>query len=54
MAAVTWQLARAALIDPITIALAAASLAALIRFRVNTTWLIAAGVAIGLVTGLRL
>jgi chromate transporter len=51
MAAVTWQLARAALIDPVTIVLAAASLAALLRFRVNTTWLIAAGVLVGLVTG---
>ena len=35
--------------DPITIALAVASLLALIRFRVNSTWLIAAGIAVGLV-----
>jgi chromate transporter len=48
MAAVTWQLARAALVDAVTIALALASLAALLRFRPNATWLIAAGLIVGL------
>ena len=50
MAAVTWQLGRAALVDPLTIALAAASLLALVRFRLNATWLIGAGVLTGLLT----
>ena len=43
MAAVTKDLAIATLIDPLTIILAAASLLALIRYKVNSTWLIAAG-----------
>ena len=49
--AVSWQLARSALVDPITIAIAVISLAALLRFRINTTWLIAAGLIIGIVFG---
>ena len=47
MAAVTLQLARAALVDGLTLAMAAASAVALIRFRINTVWLIGAAVAIG-------
>ncbi len=49
MAAVTWQLGRASLIDPLTIALAVVSAVALLRFRVNSVWLIAGGAAAGLV-----
>jgi chromate transporter len=53
MAAVTWQLGRASVIDPITGLTAVLSLVLLIRFKINTTWLIAAGAVIGLVsTGL--
>ena len=48
MAAVTWQLARASLVDPLTIVVAIASLILLARFRLNSTWLIAGGVLIGL------
>ena len=48
MAAVTGQLARASLIDTLTVALAAASLLLLLRFRINATWLILAGALIGL------
>ena len=48
MAAVTWQLARASLVDSLTIVVAIASLILLARFRLNSTWLIAGGVLIGL------
>jgi chromate transporter len=51
MTLVSWQLGRAALIDPVTTALAAASLLALVRFRVNSLWLILAGGIIGLLRG---
>lgn len=43
MAVVSFQLARAALVDVATVILAALSLAALLRFRVNSAWLVAAG-----------
>jgi chromate transporter len=48
MAVVTWQLARAALIDLPTVTLAMASAALLLRFRVNSAWLVLAGAAAGL------
>jgi chromate transporter len=47
MAAVTLQLGAAALIDVPTIVLAALALIALLRFRINTTWLIAASAVVG-------
>jgi chromate transporter len=47
MAVVTVQLARSALVDPVTVLVALASAGALIGFNVNTTWLVAAGAAIG-------
>ena len=47
MAVVSWQLGRAALVDPLTIALAAASLLLLLRWKVNSAWLVAGGAAIG-------
>jgi chromate transporter len=50
MAAVSWQLGVASLIDPLTIAIASASLFLLIRFKINSTWLIAAGGLLGLVS----
>lgn len=50
MAAVTWQLGRAALVDPLTILIALASLVLLARFKVNSTWLIIAGGLIGLLS----
>ncbi len=47
MAAVTFQLARTALVDPLTVALAAAAVL-LIRFRVNAVWPILGAAVIGL------
>lgn len=43
MAAVTWHLARAALIDPLTVAIAVLALAALLRTKINSALLILAG-----------
>jgi chromate transporter len=43
MAGVSAQLARTALVDPLTIALAVITLGVLLRWRPNPTWLIAAG-----------
>lgn len=51
MAAVTWQLGRAALIDPFTIVLALLAAGLLLRFRLNSTWLIAGGAAAGFLSG---
>lgn len=48
MAAVTWQLARAAVVDPLTAILAAVTCAVLLRYRPNSVWLIGAGAVIGL------
>lgn len=50
MAAVTWQLGRASLVDTLTVLLAVASLIALLRFRVNSAWLVLVGATIGLMT----
>ena len=52
MAGVTLQLAKVALIDPYTIAIALISLVLLFRFRINSTWLIAGGAIAGLASGL--
>jgi chromate transporter len=49
MAAVTWELGRAAIIDWLTLALALAAVLLLFRFKVNSTWLIAGGGAVGIV-----
>src|SRR5205823_4856214 len=46
MAAVTWQLGRAAVVDPLTAALALAAAVLLVRTRVNSVWLLAAGGAL--------
>jgi chromate transporter len=48
MAAVTWQLCRASLVDAVTVALAIVSLIALLRFRLNSAWLVLLGAIIGL------
>jgi chromate transporter len=52
MAAVTWQLGRASLTDPLTILVALASFVLLIWLKVNSTWLIAGGGFIGLLSSL--
>lgn len=49
MAVVTVQLGRAALVDATTVAVALASAVLLIRFRVNTTWLVLGGALAGAV-----
>lgn len=49
MAVVTVQLARTALVDLPTVLLTLVSAGALIRFKVNTTWLVAGGAALGAV-----
>ena len=49
MLGVTVQLASTAMIDPITILIVLVSLFLLLRFKINTTWLIAAGALIGLI-----
>jgi chromate transporter len=49
MAVVTWELGRAALVDPLTVALAVASGVVLLRFDINSAWLILGGGAIGLI-----
>lgn len=48
MAAVSWQLGRASVTDPVAILIALASFVLLIRFKVNSTWLILEGALIGL------
>lgn len=48
MLAVTWELGRAAVIDAMTAALAVAALALLVRYRVNSAWLVLGGGAIGI------
>jgi len=47
IAAVTWTLGRASLVDPLTIFIALAALVLLLRFKLNSTWLIAGGALIG-------
>lgn len=51
MAVVTWQLGRAAVVDVATAALALGSGVALLRFQLNSTWLIAGGAGIGMLLG---
>jgi len=48
MAVVTWQLARVALTDWFTIVLAVFSGVLLIRFRINSAWVVLGGAVIGL------
>jgi len=48
MAAVTWQLGRASMVDWPTIVIGLISVGLLIRFKVNSTWLVLGGATIGL------
>ena len=52
MAVVSWQLGRSALVDPLTAVLALGAAVALVRFDVNSVWLILAGGLVGLAAGL--
>jgi chromate transporter len=47
LAIVTWQLARSAIIDPPTALLAGAGAVLLVRFRLNSAWLVLGGGALG-------
>jgi chromate transporter len=49
MASVTWLLGREAIVDPVTAAITVVAAFLLIRFRVNSTWLVLAGAIVGLV-----
>lgn len=51
MAAVTWQLGRAALVDWLAVGIGLAAAVLLIRFKVNSTWLILAALVIGFLRG---
>ena len=50
MAVVTWYLLRAALVDWVTLLLAALSAVLLFRYKINSVWLVLSGAAIGLAT----
>ena len=52
MAAVTWELGQAALVDVLTVLVAVAAAVALIRFKVNSAWLVPAGGVVGLLSAL--
>ena len=47
MAVVTWQLAQSSIVDGVTAVLAAASAVALLRFRLNSGWLVLLGALAG-------
>ena len=48
MADVTWQLGRATIVDPLAAVITVAALVLLVRFRVNSAWLVVGGGAVGL------
>jgi chromate transporter len=48
MAAVTWQLARAAIVDAFTVGVALAAAALLLGTRINSAWLVIGGAVAGL------
>jgi chromate transporter len=52
MAAVSYQLARSALVDWLTVSLAVVSAVLLLRFRINSAWLVLGGAVIGIVASL--
>jgi chromate transporter len=47
IAVVAWQLGRASIIDRATLIIFVASLIALLRFRINSAWLVAAAAVVG-------
>jgi chromate transporter len=50
MAVVSWQLARASVVDIKTAALAIISLILLLRFRLNSAWLVLGGAIFGILS----
>jgi chromate transporter len=49
MAVVTWELGRTAIVDSLTMVLAAVSAVLLLRWKVNSAWLVAGGALVGFV-----
>jgi chromate transporter len=49
LAVVSWHLARSAVVDPVTVLIAVAAAVALLRFRLNSAWLVLAGGVVGMV-----
>ena len=49
MLAVTWELGRAAIVDAVTVALALAAAILLIRYKVNSAWLVLGGGGVGII-----
>ncbi len=54
MAATTWQLGLAALVDQPTILMAVISLIVLLHFKINATWLIVVGALLGIIMKIKL
>jgi len=54
MTAVAWELGRASLVDFPTTIVCIVSLVLLVRFKLNPTWLILAGIALGLLRAVAL
>jgi chromate transporter len=52
MGGVTWQLARAAIVDPVTASVAVAAFVVLVRWKVNSVWLLVGGGVLGVVARL--
>jgi chromate transporter len=52
MIAVTWEIARAALVDWITVVVALVSAVLLVRFKVNSAWLILGAAVLGIFTAI--
>jgi chromate transporter len=52
MVEVTWQLGRAAIVDPITLLLAVASAVLLLWFRLNSAWLVLGGATAGVIASM--
>jgi chromate transporter len=52
MMAVTWQLGQAALVDVLTVALAVVSAVLLVRYKVNSVWLILLAAVLGILASL--
>ncbi len=52
MAVVTWQLGRSALVDLPTVSLAVVSGVLLLRYRINSAWLVLVGALVGILTSL--
>jgi chromate transporter len=51
MTVVTWELGRTAIVDLLTVALFVASAVMLVRYRVNSGWIVLGGAVVGLLSG---